>query len=993
MKPTEPYQEVSEWSACSSSCPSLGFQTRFACPRCELNESTCLGARRETRKCPGENPRRPVELACIASCGQEGAKTVYEEDICTGIKYNELQVPCSLPIGPQPDWEAWGECVHDRANKNCPGQQVRRLPAWIDSNTKQICAAEDYEVRSCGPAKEPDNIVEPWSQCTAAAQCVQTQRTYNLCTGYDNTESRACDLGWTDYSMWTQCQPISLSYDRQHICTGTRSRSRKNICGRMPDEFESVSCGIETQLATEVDLTEATFFSSVYHYYDCERDALSQPKWSACSATCDGPDATGMGFQTISRRSICPNKWKDITISKPCSIVCEDKCQPPVWDAWTGCSSDCELGYQTRTQYQMCVNFKTKEPYRTDLQTESRQCGAPRKDAISYTACTSANKCAAPGVFCGQGSRQRIVTAISQVAGCPVEKQQIEQSRLDEACELPACPVWGPFQGEMCSMCATSRTLFRTCQKAVGAESCECAAGDSTKVETCMPSVAFGAWSDYSTCSVTCGTGLQYRTRAKVCNAEQKESESRVCQMDPGRWVVIVNNGFGANFVEMTADAGWSACSSVECVAGYQERTLRHTCTGETKVERKQCLPAQFPDGGDFTAWTQVSGCSVSCGVGYTTWTRSHVCKKYNNIADETTQRPCEGAKAVAGIFSDWSACPRCSNSIVYQSRSRQWSCAGFGTPFAQNNGLESETRACAIPNCARWGPWRYTPCSCSRRDTGFRERECIGGDAALGITCEGPAKELIPCNDQKVIPTGVAGMTVFDRSVVQQPGSSFTLVGWRLETAAPSAWSGCKLTCSPTGQCGSETRTISTFCVDEAGRYPESSRQETRVCPCGLPESTGIEWQGCTAPEATCPGIETGLERFTCGGQTKTHSRPCGVSGTWGAWSQFSGCNKNCGGGVMTRSRSWTCKADLKPDQIETATCNQTPCSYYGAWSNWSACSVSCGIGSMTRTRYCHGGEDGSGLCVKGEKGVGKLEQATCDMVSFSRYRNDTST
>lgn len=82
-----------------------------------------------------------------------------------------------------------------------------------------------------------------------------------------------------------------------------------------------------------------------------------------------------------------------------------------------------------------------------------------------------------------------------------------------------------------------------------------------------------------------------------------------------------------------------------------------------------------------------------------------------------------------------------------------------------------------------------------------------------------------------------------------------------------------------------------------------------------------------------------------------------------------------------MTRSRSWTCKADLKPDQIETAACNQTPCSYYGAWSNWSACSVSCGIGSMTRTRYCHGGEDGTGLCVKGEKGVGKLEQATCDM------------
>merc|ERR1712025_1454921 len=55
--------------------------------------------------------------------------------------------------------------------------------------------------------------------------------------------------------------------------------------------------------------------------------------------------------------------------------------------------------------------------------------------------------------------------------------------------------------------------------------------------------------------------------------------------------------------------------------------------------------------------------------------------------------------------------------------------------------------------------------------------------------------------------------------------------------------------------------------------------------------------------------------------------------------------------------------------DQIETAACNQTPCSYYGAWSNWSACSVSCGIGSMTRTRYCHGGEDGTGLWSRAKK------------------------
>jgi len=83
----------------------------------------------------------------------------------------------------------------------------------------------------------------------------------------------------------------------------------------------------------------------------------------------------------------------------------------------------------------------------------------------------------------------------------------------------------------------------------------------------------------------------------------------------------------------------------------------------------------------------------------------------------------------------------------------------------------------------------------------------------------------------------------------------------------------------------------------------------------------------------------------------------------------------------LKQRSRSWTCAADGKADQIESASCNDHSCNYYGAWSNWGACSVSCGIGTMSRSRYCHGGNDGTGLCIVGANGVGKVDTARCDM------------
>jgi hypothetical protein len=792
--------------------------------------------------------------------------------------------------------------------------------------------------------------------------------------------------------MWSQCKPIALSFDKQHICDGTQSRVSRDPCARKPDVYETKSCGLKYQLADQVELTRESFFSSVYHYYDCPRNALKDPMWSGCTAQCptevnylsvDEYSATGV--EMISRKSICPNEWKDITISRECTIPCV-KCDEPMAEPWTECSSDCEVGVQTRRWYKMCMNYATGKKIRFELAPENKQCGAPREEVVQYTGCVSANACGA-GVFCGAGTRQMITTAVSRIPTCPAERRSIQLSSIDEPCPLPKCPVWGPFQGDSCGMCDTSRTLYRSCQKVIGAETCECTNEPAVTTEMCTGPPPQCNWNDWTMCSKTCGVGVQSRQCINPCGQVVDQTESRTCALTMGDWLVIAGSATGAfSLVPVTAEAGWSGCSSYECVSGTQTRTLRHTCTGEEKIETRTCLPAINPNGGDYESqeWVKIAPCSQTCGEGLETWSRPHSCKKYNNLPDEVNYSKCTNPAATPLAWDDWSACPGpCSNVAISKSRSRRWTCGGYGTPFQNSQGLEIEQGLCVLPTCARWSEWKYTPCNCNRRENGYRTRECLNSDPERGITCEGASSEIVPCNNQEV---QSPLMLLSDRTVVAK--GMYTLVGWKLVKGEWSDWSECALTCHPSGQCGTTSRQQYTYCVDNDGQYQEGTPAiETQNCPCAAPVSTGIVWGACSAADATtCPGIQIGTENFTCGLPSKQHTRPCGVGGTWLEWArqpngmEWGQCSATCNGGIKTRSRSWSCAADQKQDQTETASCNEHLCNYYGAWSNWGACSVSCGIGSMTRTRYCHGGNDGTGLCIT-KGGVGKVDTAKCDM------------
>jgi hypothetical protein len=120
----------------------------------------------------------------------------------------------------------------------------------------------------------------------------------------------------------------------------------------------------------------------------------------------------------------------------------------------------------------------------------------------------------------------------------------------------------------------------------------------------------------------------------------------------------------------------------------------------------------------------------------------------------------------------------------------------------------------------------------------------------------------------------------------------------------------------------------------------------------CGL----GVQWRKRTVTAVAQHG---GKE---CPELTETQScssQDCPVHCRVGPFLGWGDCDRKCGGGLMTRARSVirapVFNGNKCPHLSETAVCNAAPCPVHctlSAYSGWSPCSRSCGVGFSTRAR-----------------------------------------
>jgi hypothetical protein len=116
----------------------------------------------------------------------------------------------------------------------------------------------------------------------------------------------------------------------------------------------------------------------------------------------------------------------------------------------------------------------------------------------------------------------------------------------------------------------------------------------------------------------------------------------------------------------------------------------------------------------------------------------------------------------------------------------------------------------------------------------------------------------------------------------------------------------------------------------------------------------------------AACPPL---VEKGSC------NMQPCPIDCVMGDWSEYSACSKDCGGGIMQRSRlaiteaehgGEACGEAVDPVQCNVGACDR-PCEL-GFWSDWSECSKACNAGYQLRFRDVEVEAGPTGYCPESD-------------------------
>ncbi|KAK5984884.1 hypothetical protein GCK32_010626 [Trichostrongylus colubriformis] len=301
--------------------------------------------------------------------------------------------------------------------------------------------------------------------------------------------------------------------------------------------------------------------------------------------------------------------------------------------------------------------------------------------------------------------------------------------------------------------------------------------------------VAHSVWTEWSSCSVTCGLGMRTRQcSGGGCTGPALETCSMMafCQ-------------------EWTSWSSWSLCS-VSCGEGERKRTREciggRDCPG-VGVAVETCVTPSCPSWSEWGPW---EGCSITCGQGHEK--RFRKCQNSFLCSGSTEEsRICDrGSCPQWADWTPWTACTRsCDTGETYRKRDcKHGSCEG----------ASEERLLCNQQDCPTWTEWTaWTVCAnkCDEDAYRIRSRACIyGGVSHTG--CEGPAQ------DQSSCPTRACP----------------TWSDW-------SEWSECSATCGQGNQ--ARTRTC------ENGSDCGGSNREIRFCQlASCPYwDEWMDWGGCS--------------------------------------------------------------------------------------------------------------------------------------------------
>ncbi|XP_006907796.1 hemicentin-1 isoform X1 [Pteropus alecto] len=256
----------------------------------------------------------------------------------------------------------------------------------------------------------------------------------------------------------------------------------------------------------------------------------------------------------------------------------------------------------------------------------------------------------------------------------------------------------------------------------------------------------FSQWSAWRSCSVTCGKGIQKRSR--LCNNPFPANGGKPC---PGSDSEVRS----CQHKLCPVDGGWSEWSPwEECTrsCGRGNRTRARTCNNPSAqhggrpcegsaVGIIMCNIRPCPVHGTWSTWQPWGVCSKSCGKG--TQTRTRLC---NNPPPSFDGSYCDGAETqmqvcnerhcpVDGKWATWASWSTCTVSCGGGARQRTRDCSDpvpqYGGGKCEGSDVQSDfCNSDPCPTHGNWSPWSgWGTCS----------RSCNGGQMRRYRTCDNP--------------------------------------------------------------------------------------------------------------------------------------------------------------------------------------------------------------------------------------------------------------
>ena len=598
-----------------------------------------------------------------------------------------------------------------------------------------------------------------------------------------------------------------------------------------------------------------------------------------------------------------------------CYVPCPEDCVVSDWTPWTDCDHKCgeEFGSQYRTRRLVAIGNNCS--YTNDNFREDRNC-------------TSLSACEPSSYYLQTGEWSECISApVSSGDSPPDSLVQFDELATPRACETGiqnrniTCVSGGHvISSDDCPIEFSPAEM----------QSCEM---------PCPIECVYSPWSNYSDCSVTCGSGMRSRSRQLVQFPGSPQDECPV-------------NSDGLQI------------EAIPCNMPLCPRVASYQWVGDNWSE---CVV--FPDihnqqiANDHITPT-VDPVSTVCGHGYQTTTLSCI-DVYTNVpvpdamcsksAPPPTVQPCIKSCHDRCIITDWTDFGTCNNG--FQNRTREIISPDYLTCSQLSTLPLVETVACPAIDLSNYDYSVLTVYS------------SVILDDPTDVCGNGYVHRVVACIDMFSFP-----IAIYDNEFCRnhEPPTSTDPASIRCETDCVqsdwSVWSECSSTCGY----GHRTRTRQTVKQPLAGGRPCGHEQETDVCytqPCLFVEYTPGPYSICdvTNNSSVCgEGNQTrqpicvvnGMEQdstIECEGQnteitfdlTQQCYMPCPGECVVSEWEEWSPCTRNCHNGICQRRRQRTKLRDgdsreecLMTQQFETCPAEVNP--YVWSVKMWGDCILS---------------------------------------------------